>query len=99
MEMIYRKVGRRYVPFEPFTGFPADGIWLVKKDGKSSVLTAKLDDLDGCDLRVVTELSKKYDNVMGVLMRDRNVVTRDELVREIIAVLSKHGHEQTEETW
>lgn len=98
MEMMYRKVGRRYVPFEPFTGFPADGIWLVKRGGKSSTLTVKLDDLDGTDLRVVTELSKKYDDLVTLLIKYRGVGS-DELARGIVALLSRQEIERTEEIW
>lgn len=89
MEMLYRKNGRRYEPCEPFTGFPADGIWLVKNDGKSSTLTVYLDDLDGCDMRVVTELSKKYDALVKFLIDERKSMSISDLAREIIVVLSK----------
>lgn len=98
MEMSYRKIGRRYVPFEPFAGFMADGIWLVKRGGKSSTLTVKIDDLDGRDLRVVTELSKKYDDLVTLLIKYRGG-TIEELAKGIIALLSAHEIERSEETW
>ena len=42
MEFLYRKVGRRYKAVEPFTGFPADGIWLVTRDGASCSCIVRL---------------------------------------------------------
>ena len=38
----YIKKGRRYVPVEPWYGFPADGIWVVSNAGKSSSLIMRL---------------------------------------------------------
>lgn len=37
-EMLYRKVGRRYVPVGvEFTGWPADGVWLVEDGLKARI--------------------------------------------------------------
>ena len=38
-DMLYRKVGRRYVPVGPeFMGWPATGVWLVQKHSSSLIL-------------------------------------------------------------
>ena len=42
MEHYYIKVGRRYQKAMPYYGFPADGVWVVKGDGKSATLVLKI---------------------------------------------------------
>lgn len=91
MEMMYRKVGRKYVPFKPFEGFPANGIWLVKRDGNSQTLTIYLDDLHMTDMNVVVELSRKYDKLVDYLVdiKFKNIqLTSFEQAQQIIKVLS-----------
>lgn len=49
-ETIYKKVGNKYVPIAPYswTGFPMDGIWIVKfRNGheSSASCVARLDNL------------------------------------------------------
>ena len=98
MEMLYRKVGRKYVPFKPFEGFPANGIWLVKKDGNSQTLTVYLDDLHMKDLRIVTELSKKYDKLLDAIINNgwfRQMPARD-ITSFIIKTLSKYDENKGE---
>ena len=89
MEMMYIKKGRRYIPIEPFTGFPADGIWLVRRNGKSSILTTYIDDLDGCDLRVVAELSKKFDAIENILLERYSGRSAHDMARDLVVLLSK----------
>jgi len=89
MEMMYIKKGRRYIPIEPFTGFPADGIWLVRRNGKSSILTTYIDDLDGCDLRVVAELSKKFDAIENILLERYSGRSAYDMARDLVVMLSK----------
>lgn len=50
-EQVYKKVGRRYIPLgysDGWSGFPADGIWLVQhRDGcKSSECIIQYEDLE-----------------------------------------------------
>jgi hypothetical protein len=75
---------------QPFEGFPADGIWLVTRGEKSQTLTVYLDDLDSTDLRMVTELSKKYDKLVWWMIehKDRFINIADK-AREIIQLLSQ----------
>lgn len=41
-DMLYRKVGKRYSPVgEEFLGWPAEGLWIVKKNSYSLVLDLK----------------------------------------------------------
>lgn len=42
-DQYYIKVGRRYRPVEPYHGFPADGVWVVKDMAHSSRLIMRLD--------------------------------------------------------
>lgn len=42
--MYYIKNGRKYIPVERFSGFPADGIWLVRREGHLSTCIVKLGD-------------------------------------------------------
>lgn len=95
MEMMYIKKGRKYIPIQPFEGFPADGIWLVRKGGKSSVLVTYLDGLHNQDMRIVTQLSKNYDELVTLLI-DRNQHSASDLARLVIDILSKlsEGKEQ-----
>jgi len=41
----YVKKGRRYYPVDIFPGFPADGLWLVTSEGRSSTRILKISDL------------------------------------------------------
>ena len=41
-DQYYIKKGRRYIPVEPYRGFPADGIWVVKDMAHSSRLILRL---------------------------------------------------------
>lgn len=63
-ETLYKKIGRRYKPvgFE-FSGFPADGIWLVL-DGRQSMII-RLDEVGKeLPLTAVTFREKKHDLAM-----------------------------------
>ncbi len=42
MEQYYIKKGRRYVPVQPFFGFPSDGIFLVQHNGRNYRLILQL---------------------------------------------------------
>lgn len=95
MEMMYIKKGRKYAPIEPFTGFPADGIWLVKKSGRSSTLITYLDDLHNRDMRMIVELGKKHDELVDLLIREKDI-TKHELARLIIWTLSQKTYEEKE---
>lgn len=44
MGMLYIKKGRKYHAVRPFTGFPADGIWLVSRDRLSSTCIVRVGD-------------------------------------------------------
>ena len=50
-EYYYIKKGRRYIPVEPFRGFHADGIWLVKDEGRSNALIMRLPDVPVEDIQ------------------------------------------------
>ncbi len=96
MEMTYRKVGRRYVPFEPFEGFPADGIWLVRCDGRSQRLTIRLDDLHKANLPLAIMLSPKYDDLVEYLIEAKiNQKPSSVMAWEILALLIKPPSEPT----
>lgn len=50
-QQVYKKVGRKYVPIgysDGWTGFPADGIWVVqtKPGHKSSECMLKIDEVE-----------------------------------------------------
>ena len=44
-ETLYRKVGRRYERVSEFHTNPADGVWLVEKEGHSKRLITRLGEL------------------------------------------------------
>jgi len=42
MDSYYIKKGRRYYPVERFSGFPADGVWIVRDAGKNNQLIMRI---------------------------------------------------------
>ena len=69
-ETLYRKVGRRYYPVGPeFSGFPAEGMWLVIKtgSGKHEHLFCKMADLEKLDIPKRAALAKKLDEACEIV--------------------------------
>jgi len=91
MEMIYRKVGRKYVPIELFTGFPADGIWLhvTPPTGHQSSLVLKLADLNGIDARLAAEIAKLQPVIMDALLDPTSLCIMDR-ANHIVLALTKY---------
>ena len=60
--LVYKKVGRRYVPLgQEFIGFPSDGIWYVHDGKRSQTHIMKIGDLP--DPRPLVELEQYRDAV------------------------------------
>lgn len=92
MEKYYLKVGRRYRPVEIFAGWPADGVWFVRKNRSSATLIAKLDDLHGLDLRKLGDLAQAHDVICNVLiaaMDSAEPMSIGDRASKIIEALSK----------
>ncbi len=72
MITLYAREGLRYIPVKEFSGFPADGVWMVKsfKGCVSSRLVTR------CDVEKLCELPEPYLNTKLALE-----VRRDELIR------------------
>jgi hypothetical protein len=75
-DMLYRKIGRRYVPVgREWVGFPADGVWFVH-DGSQSVIMRIGDMPDPMPLAQMT----RYRNLAYQSMREEyDRVTKETL--------------------
>jgi hypothetical protein len=62
MDQYYIKKGRRYVPVKQFTGFPADGFWVVSNAGSHSQMIMRLSPL----FLDVQPLIKKLSNKIAL---------------------------------
>ena len=74
-DQYYIKQGRRYIPVEQWTGFPADGVWIVKGAMTSSRLVMRLgpEPLRAGDLfSEAVSRDKIYDAVCKVMMKSKN---------------------------
>ena len=89
---VYKKVGRRYVPIgysDGFTGFPADGIWVVqtRDSAKSTECMMRIGEVQ--DLRPTLDMLVGYrDEIVKYLMTHSmdNISPRDyatEMIKEI----------------
>ncbi len=95
IQMLYRKVGRRYKPVEPFTGFPADGVWLHTKikAGHESSLVIKLADLNGIDARIAAEVVKLKPIIEDALLQSHHLCIVD-CAKHIVLELTKYLQQQ-----
>lgn len=66
-EHYYVKIGRRYHPVERWTGFPADGVWVVKDAGTKSRLLMRLDS-QPVDASKLALLAKTKDEIAEVIL-------------------------------
>ena len=89
MEMLYKKVGRRYIPVgHEFFGFPADGIWLVSHDTKASRHIMKIGELP--DIKPLVDLEMHRDAVMEALVNgQRSVMSMNDIVTIVFKELAK----------
>ena len=88
IEQYYIKVGRRYKPVERFTGFPADGIWIVKDAGSSSQLIMKIPTNPITEVEMLAAMAKiksdiKEQIVKILLDRNNNSLSVDSLSDKI----------------
>ena len=76
-EYYYIKQGRRYVPAKPFSGFPADGVWIVANCGRENQLILKLGDAVDARETVKKALAKKQvkDIVVNELVSNGNITS------------------------
>lgn len=70
-ETIYRKIGRRYVEVGPeFTGWPADGVWLVSDDRRAAHFVTKIGEVP-----CIFDFAKMHvglDELTGVIQAQRS---------------------------
>lgn len=92
-QQLYKKQGRRYVPIgysDGFTGFPADGIWLVQqKDGcKSSECILKIDEVES--MRPATDLIIEYKNkIIDYMMQSNHSFVQGISMNEFVSNMLK----------
>ena len=65
---VYYKKGRRYISFKPFRGFHADGIWIVKDDGRHNALFLRLPEYPIEDIKRYARNIKLAEIVKDVVM-------------------------------
>lgn len=91
MDILYKKNGKRYQAIgEQFTGFPADGIWLVqtKEGGSSSRLIMKVGEL--LDPKPLIELEMHRDEIVNVVSDTlKNTYSINSLVDNIFKALAR----------
>ena len=86
---VYKKVGRRYKEMgREFTGFPSDGIWLVR-DGRQSCIL-KLGDIGKVSVNALPylELAERYFDERHDPRKSYSQVT---LAREIALYMAEHA--------
>ena len=92
MDKLYRKVGRRYreVGIE-FTGFPADGIWLVKNGKHSQMLLIGSEEIGEIPYSSLKYL-KYHDDVVKAYMENitkvGNISTYD-MIKTVLLSLAE----------
>lgn len=92
MEQYYLKQGRRYRPVSIFAGWPADGVWFVRKKGAAATLVAKIDDLHGLDFQKLGNLAQAHSviaNALIEMMGSTEPLTINDRASKIIEALSK----------
>lgn len=90
MERYYLKVGRRYQPVDIFAGWPADGVWFVRRKRSSATLITQIDDLHGLDLRKLGNLAQAHDIITDVLVETMNKgMSMSDRASKIIEALSR----------
>lgn len=93
-EQVFKKRGRRYVPIgysDGFTGFPADGIWLViQEDGKkSSECIMRIGEMQ--DLRPTVDLIANHrDDILEYMMSSPNIHIHGSSYLDVVNNLLKH---------
>lgn len=95
-DMTYLKKGGRYIPFERFTGFPSEGIWIVySKPGVSSkslmkkIEADKLGELPEEYVTTRASLELRKDEVTKALLELENkAVSWNDIVNVVFETLS-----------
>lgn len=97
-QQLYKKVGRKYIPIgysDGFTGFPAEGIWIVySKPGiKSETCIAQVGKFEPINYIKLANLiaKKEYSclEAVNILLNKGNYNSRD-LVNTIFKTLVEH---------
>lgn len=86
-DQYYIKKGRRYHPVEPYRGFPADGVWVVKDMGNKASLMLKIDPKP----QEAPALAKRAQNVSYLqdIIIDKLVTSESETVMDLAAGIAE----------
>jgi hypothetical protein len=92
-EQVYKKKGRRYIPLgysDGWTGFPADGIWIVQsKDGsKSSECIMRLGELQDMQPSVNLILAYK-DRINKYILNNPDVQITNNTINDFVMNMLK----------
>lgn len=88
-EVLYRKVGRRYISAGDFYTNPAEGLWLVKKEpfSQEKYLIARLSELP--DFVPLVNLEMRRKEIQKVIADNRQFSSVAHLTTAIFMELSK----------
>ena len=96
-QQIYKKVGRKYIPIgysDGWSGFPADGIWVVetKPGHKSSECMLKIGEVQ--DMRPTIDMLIGYrDDIVKYLMENRlEGISPKDYVNNMIKEITNEKH-------
>lgn len=98
-EQVYKKVGRKYVPIgysDGWSGFPADGIWVVqtKPGSKSSECILRIGEVES--LSPTTDLIVGYrDKIVKYMLNNSPVgMTYMDYVNEMLKEITNQNKEK-----
>ena len=101
LEQYYIKKGRKYIPVDRFTGWPADGVWLIKRTnyGRSQQLMIQLEDdlLKAASVAEITLRTVLKDKIQDAVAEAYDEIKDTYSIKEMAELVTKKLLREKEE--